>query len=232
MPQPVRLPWRVPLAVAAVVVTAAVIWQFAGSVELSLPFGSVQPRDGVEVIAFPQGQPLTSLEGDFQYVLSEREIQDILDRIRTYFNTNQDNLVRREVNRILLSTATSPVKERVRILQSSLVSPDFTNLDTSFSYQDVHQNLALYRNTYVRWKGRPTNIVQTEDGVQFTLLVGYHTGQVLEGSVPVEVPFAARVRSDMGIELIGRVVPIDAEEHPSGSPFYLKATTVRMFSLE
>ncbi len=232
VPKPLRIPIRTISALIIIGTLSALLYFFIPVMEIEWPFTQYPPRDGVEVISFPEGQSLTSLEGEYSYILSEREIQEILERIRVYFNSNQDNLVRREINRILLSTATTPVKERVRILQTSLESPDFTNLDTSFSYQQVHQDLPLYQGTYVRWEGRPTNIIRKDDVIEFTLLVGYHTGQVLEGSVPVHVPFATQIRSDMGIDLIGQVRPVADSDHPSGSPFYLHAVTLRMFELE
>ena len=193
-------------------------------------FTKTPDRPGIEHINFPQGQPLTSLEGDYSEVLNEDEIDTILDRIRENFNRRKDNLVQIDINRILRSTATAPVKERVRSLAASLEAPDFTNMQTSYDYQEIVSDPGLYQNAFVRWKGRPSNIQQTENSVSFTLLVGYHTGQVLEGSVPVTVPFAARVRPDMGVELIGKIHLTPNQN--SGSAFFLEAQAIRMFNLD
>lgn len=226
------IPWKTVFLTIAALLALGLAWYFGPDAYRYIYKETAPPRDGVEVVSFPQGQPLTSLEGEYEYILSESEIQEILDRIRTYFNSHQDNLVRREINRILLSTATSPVKERVRILRSSLAPPDFTSIKTSFSFSEVSQNLQLYSGTYIRWKGRPTNIVRGEDAVDLTLLVGYHTGQIVEGSVPVHIPFPAQIRSEMGIELIAQVIPLNSNAHPSGSPFYLETSAIRLFELE
>lgn len=233
VPRKIQLPW-IPVLISVIILLSVMLAAYIIpriDIDLSRFNPSRPPRPGVEIIQFPQGQALTSLEGEYVYILSENEIQNILDRIAHFFNTEQDNMVRREINRILLSTATSPVKERVQILRQSLSVPDFLTMDTSFSYRTVHQELMLHNGVYVRWKGRPTNIIRAEDGVQFTLLVGYHTGETLEGSVPVIVPFATHVRSDMGIELIGRIQAIQSDDHPSGSPFIIEASSVRIFEL-
>lgn len=184
-----------------------------------------QQREGVESITREElPDDLTTFSGDFRYVYTEEQIARLVDRVGELFNAFRDNLARREANRILLSNASPLVKERVRLVSSYFRTPTFVDFQDNFDYDEVAAEPWLYEGCFVRWRGQTSNIEVTDDAIRFTLLVGYEDERVLEGTVPVVVPFTADVQPGP-IELIGRV------ENHSGE-IHLRVTSIRRLSPE
>lgn len=197
--------WVGPLTIVAIIAAAAVL--VLPRVLPRVPADAA--REGVEVVEIADSDEVVSFTGQAAYILTEREIRDLLSRLGDYFNDFRDNLVRREGNRLLLSNASESVKERVITLLSYLRVPDFTNFSDGFSYAEVAREPALYRGCFIRWSGAVSNLVFDEDGrgAGFLFLVGFHEGRVVEGQVPVRIDFAAALSPGAPIELIGEVVP-------------------------
>lgn len=185
-------------------------------------------REGVDVVQFdPQGiGRIAIFTGDFRYDLSEEEIIQSFARIEEYFNSYQDNLAMREINRILWSNASESMKERVLVLRDFLGEPSFADFDSSFSYQEVRLEPLLYDRTYVRWSGRITNIEMGETEAGFDLLVGYADGRVLEGIVPVRLDFPAELDASFGLEVLGQVLVREDET------FGLRGVSIRRLALD
>lgn len=176
-------------------------------------------RTGIEPLQLDLPADLSAEEGEYRYTFSDAEIEELTDTIGDLFNRFRDNLARREANRLLLSNASSIVKERVRLVASYFRVPSFVDFQDNFQYREVAAEPWLYEGCHVRWNGRTSNIAQASDGVRFTLLVGYADEQTLEGTVPVHVPFAAEVEPG-SVELIGRV-------ETDGTNIRLVATSIR-----
>jgi len=140
------------------------------------------------------------------YVYTDKEIRKLFELIREYFDSYQDNLAMREINRLLLSNADNDTKEKVRLLSSYISIPDFSTLKTNFSYQDFLEAPKLYNNCYIHWKGRLSNLLITENIIQFDFLVGYDDKKILEGIIPVTMDFGERIDSDFPIEVLGKIV--------------------------
>ncbi len=168
-------------------------------------------REGLGAIA-PSQLPddLTDFAGEFRYVYNDEEIEELVERVGELFNDFRDNLARREANRILLSNASPLVKERIRLVTSYFRTPTFVDFRDNFSYDEVAAEPWLYDGCYVRWSGQTSNIDVTDDAIGFTLLVGYESERVLEGTVPVTVPFTADVQPG-SVELIGRIEPAEGQ---------------------
>ncbi|MFP4483511.1 MAG: tetratricopeptide repeat protein [Spirochaetota bacterium] len=163
------------------------------------------PREGEELTRFQQEpEEWIDFEGEFRYVYTEAEVEDIFDRAARYFHDFRDNLARREINRILNSNASERVKERATLLIDYIQEPDFNSFQDGFSYTEVAAEPWLYEGCYVRWRGRVTNL-RVDDSIRFDLMVGYESGRVLEGVVRVVVPFGVSLDSGDSAELIGRV---------------------------
>ncbi|MFP4443753.1 MAG: hypothetical protein ACLFST_11590, partial [Spirochaetia bacterium] len=178
-------------------------------------------RDGVSaVLEFQDSGNLTAYEGEYRYFYTEEELNRILDTVVTYFNTYRDNLVIRESNRLLLSNASESLKDKVRLLLDHIEEPDFTSLKDNFTYSEVMSDPLLYRNCFVLWRGRISNITGRDAPVQFDLLVGYHTGAVVEGIVGVRLPFAAELEAGQSYEVLARIA---IEE---GNKMYLRGTAL------
>ncbi|MFP4378528.1 MAG: tetratricopeptide repeat protein [Spirochaetales bacterium] len=214
-----RLPTWVPVAglvLVAAFVTAIWVVPLVGEL-------LDRPRDqrrGLEEIA-PATLPeeLTSPDASARYRFSEDEIEQIVEQIGLHFNAFEDNLARREANRILLSNANPLVKERVRLLISYLQEPTFATFERGFSFAEVEEEPWLYEGCFVRWGGATSNISLDDDAIRFVMLVGYEDERILEGTVPVTVPFVADVEPGT-VEVLGRI-------DLSGDDFELTAVSIR-----
>lgn len=204
-----RLPSRLPRVAASLTLVLSV----AAALFFAVPWAarvvaSLQhdPRPGVEALDTVAGiDAKTASEGSFHYVLSSADVQRTVDAIRRHFNAFEDNLARREMNRILLSNASMAVQETIRALIPSLRTPDFTNFAGEFSYQDVIADVPLYEGCYVRWAGRVSNLRSYPDRTTFDLLVGYEDQETLEGVVATEMMIADPPKRGQAIEVIGEV---------------------------
>ncbi len=140
------------------------------------------------------------------YEFSDKEIRKIFETIQKNFESYNDNLAMRDINKLLLSNADNNTKEKVKLLSSYIRVPDFSSLKTNFTYREFIKNPKLYNNCYVHWKGRLSNLVVTESLISFDFLVGYDDKKVLEGIIPVTLNFGARINSDFPIEVLGKIV--------------------------
>ncbi len=137
--------------------------------------------------------------------MEEKEIEKIYGRIVEHFHQYEDNLAQREINRLLMSNASKEVKGKLRILEGYIRTPTFSSITTNFSYKEVSKNPELYESCFVLWKGRVSNLRVDEDAIRFDFLVGYETEKVVEGIIPVVVPFAVDIDPAYPIEVLGRI---------------------------
>jgi len=214
-----HIPRWVPITgVAAIVIALGII--FGPQIIASISPGGREIREGSEPLSRSElPSDLTDFSGEFRYVFTEQQIVDLVARVGALFNDFRDNLARREANRILHSNASPLVKERIRLVSSYFREPSFVDFQDNFSYDEVAAEPWLYEGCYVRWSGQTSNIRTTAEAISFTLLVGYEQQQVLEGTVPVTVPFTADIQPG-SVELIGRVAQSDGR-------IELTATSIR-----
>ena len=161
---------------------------------------------------------------EVRFVFSDRQAERLLEQIGDYFNDGRDNVVRRELNRVALSNAAPPIKNRAASLDAYLAVPDFTDFSDNFTHDEVVGDPPLYDGVFVRWRGRIANLSVGEEAIRFDLLVGYETRQVLEGIVPAELRFAVLLENDRPVELIGRIHARD------GGTIALEITSIRILS--
>lgn len=165
----------------------------------------VPQRTGVESLTL-KGTIDTSVTQKTIYHFNDKELKNELLKIKNLFNNFDDNRAMREINRVLLSNADSIVKNQVRVLEGYLSKPSFATLKTKYTYREVQKTPLLYRNCFVIWKGRVSNLVITENSFSFDLLVGYADEKVLEGIVPVNLNFGAKIDSSLPIDVLGKVI--------------------------
>ncbi len=162
-------------------------------------------RAGVSGIELPPSMLIdTGAAGSI--VMTEREVSRAFDQAKNYLLSYRDNLAAVQLNRILLSNAAGPVKERARALKGVLSRPSFTTLKDGFSYTEVAKEPGLYDGASVRWSGLVANLVVTKESMKFELLVGYAEQKELQGIVPVTLTFAADIRNGMALDLLAQVV--------------------------
>lgn len=169
-------------------------------------FPTAEERPGSELLVFERSDTLLSTEEDRQaqrFMLTEREAQELVREIGRAFNNNRDNLVRRELNRLDLSNTNELIRVRGELLREYLQPPSLTTDFDNFSFRDVARDPDLHADVFVRWRGRLANLVEAEEAIRFDLLVGYDQGQILEGVVPVELPFAVVLEHNQPIEVVG-----------------------------
>ncbi len=137
--------------------------------------------------------------------MNEKEIEKTYKRIVELFHDYRDNRAQREINRLLMSNASKEVKAKLRLLEGHIREPSFSTIRGDFGYREVSENPELYENCYVSWRGRVSNLRVDEDAIRFEFLVGYETEKVVEGIVPVRVPFAIDIDPAYPIEVLGQV---------------------------
>jgi len=173
---------------------------------------AAQPRQGSDTFAQPLAGSEEVLVGSgYAVTMTPEEVRLGWLRVQKAFQAYQDSKARYEINRILLSNATSLVKERARALIPYLHDPDFARPEDSSSYLEVRTAPALYEGCTVRWQGVIANLNLGAKKITFDLLLGYQEGQVVEGIVPVELGFAALLKNTQIVEVLGRVLLRDGK---------------------
>jgi tetratricopeptide (TPR) repeat protein len=152
--------------------------------------------------------PVEMAGGSVRYVLTADQVLSGYTQARELFNKFRDESAKREINRILESNASTPVKNKARLLKNYTREPGFDTLKDRFTYAEVSADPLLYRDCYVLWRGSAANVKMGFDKVSFDFLVGYDTRQVMEGAVSVELSFAADINTNEPLEVLGRVVPL------------------------
>ncbi len=191
----------IPIVVLSVLIVAAAV---VLGIRMAAP--RVPERPGVSAVEIPTNLPsLTDTGTDFTYKLSERQVRDTFQKARSYLLAYRDNMAGVEINRILLSNAALPVKERARLLKGFITQPSFLTLKDSFPYATVSAEPGLYDGCSVSWRGKIANLKVGKDAITFDLLVGYEQEKELQGIVPVTLPFAADLQNGGGIEVLGQI---------------------------
>ncbi len=193
------------LASAAVIILVAVL-----GLGLYYVYGKVvngtQDRPEIAQITLEPGTELVDLKGQFAYILTEKEITESFERAKKHFNSYEDNLAQRELNRIKYSNASQKVKDKAVLLSTFIKAPTFNSLKNGFEFTEVQAEPLLYENCFVRWKGRVSNLKVTDTAITFDFLIGYEDNKVLLGIVPVSLDFAAKLSEDYPLEVLGKVV--------------------------
>jgi len=163
-------------------------------------------RPGLPDIELSTGQPaLISMEGDYHYILTEKDILTSFKNAKKYLTDFRDNMALKELNRILYSNASAYVKEKARLLTTFVQKPDFTTVKDIFTYNEVHKESLLYSGCYTVWSGKVANLVIGRENITFDLLVGYHEQKELLGIVPVSLDFGAELENGTDLEVLGRI---------------------------
>jgi len=200
------LPPRGRLGLVALVVLGALALGAAGYLGVRFYPQRVPERPGIAGIEIPGDLPrLTDTGSGFTYMLTESDVRTAFNRAKGFLLAYRDNMATVEINRILLSNAALPVKERARMLKGFVTQPDFLTLKDSFPYTTVAAEPALYDGCSVNWRGKIANLTVGKNAITFDLLVGYDRERELQGIVPVSLGFAADLANGGGIEVLGQI---------------------------
>lgn len=177
---------------------------------LPSPFSSFRKasRPGLENLVLDDSErgSLVTTSGSYRYVLTQDQVLKSYNRAKSLFAQFRDEAAKVEINRILESNASDAIKTKAKLLLSYTVTPGFDTIKDNYSYLEVQKDPYLYRNVVVRWKGMAANVEYSDRSVAFDLLVGYDMKTVLQGIVPVLLPFAATIHQEKPVEVLGTVV--------------------------
>ena len=127
-----------------------------------------------------------------RYTMTEKQVRQTFQKVKKEMLAFHDNLAVVEANRLLLSNASVPVKERARLLKSHAVRPSFTTVRDPFPYAVVLKEPPLYDGCAVVWRGKLANLSMGERSISFDLLVGYESEKELAGHRPRGSRFPGR----------------------------------------
>jgi hypothetical protein len=210
----------------ALITSAAVILALAAAVVIVLRYTDLFSPDravrepAVDMISLDDVGNIIDLSGEYRYVLTEKEIEQSFSDVKKHFSRFRDNLAQREINRLLGSNASISVKEQARVIASYIPVPDFTTVSDQFDYEAVTADPFLYKDTFVVWSGKISNLAVGDDRITFDLLVGYENNQILLGIVAVRLEFAVSLNDGNAVEVLGRLNLTEDEE------FFLDAVSI------
>ncbi|SIQ00262.1 hypothetical protein SAMN05920897_102166 [Alkalispirochaeta americana] len=225
-----RRPIALPAAFFPVLLATALAVLVAAAFSQGIPqqfFAAPEPRAGSELVRISGHAPDQLIDisaSEARFDLTPQEVEALFRRVGDLFQKGRDNLVRKELNRIAASNAAPGIKARAATIRDYLQRPDFSTFQDGFSYTEAARDPRLHDQVYVRWQGRVANLHIGESLITFDLLVGYHTGQVLEGIVPVSLDFAVLLENNAAVEMIALL-----SVKPDGS-FHAQASSIRILS--
>lgn len=152
----------------------------------------------------PQEKDLSSQS--FNYILTSKEIEKCYKDAIGYFQSHNDNLAQKEINKLLNSNAAFSIKQKCQVLMSYLEIPTFDTLKDNFSYSEVSKEPMLYLDCWVSWDGRISNSIVNADG-SYTcqLLVGYETMKNVDGIVTVYFEREPSILPDQAVKILGKI---------------------------
>ena len=197
-----RLPPRLTIAAVLAGITIVVALFFlVPQAQKPLPY-----RVNANLLEFDQSDYTQADYSQFaSTIFTERELEKKIATIRQYFHQFRDNMVRFHGNQVLMSNAPLKVKDHISLIITQLKTPDFTNYQDPFDYEQVVSDPLRYNGVYIRWKGRVANLVVSDELMSLDLLVGFDTGRVVRGTIPVILDFAVSLQGGESVEVIARV---------------------------
>lgn len=173
----------------------------------------------VDEKANPQEKDLSGQA--YGYILSSKQISTAYSDALMYFQNHRDNAAQIEINRILNSNAVVSIKQKAQVLMGYLEVPTFDTLTDNKDYDTVQQEPALYMDCWVSWGGKISNAVLNNDG-SYTcqLLVGYESGEVVQGIVTVKFPVAPNIAPDQPVKILGKISLEDKKVYLQGRAVY------------
>lgn len=157
----------------------------------------------------------------FKYILSNKQITESYSNLLMYFQQHRDNAVQIEINRLLNSNAKLTIKQKVSILMTYLETPTFDSIADVPTYSQVESDTSLYLDCYVDWAGRISDAVVSDDGTySCRLLVGYDTGEKIDGIINVRFDRDPKIVPDQSVRILGKLSQEDKKIYLQGKAVY------------
>lgn len=168
-------------------------------------------RENIQVITIDSEKTISDFSNqNYNYLLSNREIISAFSRARDYLEKYEDNMARREINRLINSNASIGIKQKALALTKVIQRPELKDIIRTFSFEEVYSDPFLYDHCYIKWKGRLSNLKIGKKQIQFDFLVGYHDRKIVEGIVPAFIDYEVLLNDDFAYELLAMIIPADA----------------------
>jgi tetratricopeptide (TPR) repeat protein len=172
--------------------------------------GPRQPLAGTALEWADRERPLES-GGVYRYELTRGQVLEYYDRGLSLFSEYRDEAARYYFNYVLESNASEGVKNKARLVISSMEIPGFDTFrrQDNYTYYDVTKDpdyIFLYQGCHVIWRGRATNIQTGSGKTFFHFLVGYVSPRSdLEGFTAVEFDRPLLINPEQPLEVLARI---------------------------
>ncbi len=160
-------------------------------------------------VTLPEDTPVTDTKEKALYSFTDKEIEDSFVRIKKYIYRGKTNTAIVALNRIMLSNASPPVKEKFDILYTFINPPDPLSIDFSPRFFEIMKEPAAYRGVYVVWTGKIANLEKKKDIFEFDLLVRYEDEDTIEGIAHVTLTGTYYLENRRDVEVFGTCAGVD-----------------------
>jgi tetratricopeptide (TPR) repeat protein len=150
--------------------------------------------------------------GPYRYTLTRNQVLEYYDRGLSLFSEYRDEAARYYFNYLIESNAAENIKNKARLVMSSMEVPGFDSFrrEDNYTYEEVTGDpdyIFLYRDCHVIWQGMAANIQSGSAGTSFNLLVGYVTRRSdLAGITVVEFDRPLLINPEKPLEVLAQIV--------------------------
>jgi hypothetical protein len=163
-------------------------------------------------ITLPQDSAILESESTGAlYSFSEEDIKTGFVRIKKYIYRDKINAATISLNRIMLSNASPPVKEKFKVLYNFLDPPDPLSIDYNPHFYEIMKEPAVFKGVYILWTGRIANLDKKGEDITLDLLVNYENEDTIEGIAHVTLRGVYYLENRQNIEVFGSVGLYDRE---------------------
>ncbi|AJW73627.1 tetratricopeptide repeat protein [Borrelia hermsii] len=158
----------------------------------------------IDDIKINEKEKIENHEGQFVFILTETEIKNSFQKIKTHLKKGKNNFARIEINKILNSNASESIKLKAKNLASFISRPDFITFDDYLVLKEIKKNPLIYSNIYVKWEGIANNIEKKDNITYFDFYVGYNKN-ALEGIITTKTTFDIDINFKDCVEILGQI---------------------------
>ncbi|WP_281862114.1 tetratricopeptide repeat protein [Candidatus Borrelia fainii] len=158
----------------------------------------------IDDIKINNKEKIENHEGQFVFILTETEIRNSFQKIKTHLKQGKDNFARIEINKILNSNASESIKLKAKNLASFISRPNFITFDDYLVLKEIKKNPLIYSNVYVKWEGIANNIEKKDKITYFDFYVGYNKN-ALEGIITTKTTFDIDINFKDYVEILGQI---------------------------
>ncbi|WKC57714.1 tetratricopeptide repeat protein [Borrelia sp. P9F1] len=204
---------KISAAVVGLVSLVSAIFLFTDSKEVFTPQSISKSKNKkninnitayIDDIKINNKEKIENDEGQFVFILTETEIKNSFQKIKTHLKENKDNFARIEINKILNSNASESIKLKAKNLASFISRPDFITFNDYLDLKKIKKTPLIYSNAYVKWEGIVNNIEKRDSIVYFDFYVGYNKS-ALEGIITAKTTFDIDIDSKDSVEILGQI---------------------------